>query len=91
MNGIVQFRKCTLTNEELVKAVDQMTDQMYETGKIPCRHIPARPNKDYDLLIGEMLVRFKELTEKKTLPLTENSEEKLRHLYKTQNLVKNNS
>ena len=65
MNGIVQFRKCTLTDQELIDAVDKMTDEMYKDGKIPMRHIPARPDKDYDLLIGEMIVRFYELLKNK--------------------------
>ena len=63
MNSILSFRKCTLTNDQLIEKVDQLTDEMYKTGKIPCRQIPARPDKDYDLLVGELLVRFKELNE----------------------------
>ena len=61
MNGIVQFRKCTLSNDDLLKKVDNLTDLMYQNGKIPDRYIPARPNDDYDLLVGEMVVRFDEL------------------------------
>lgn len=49
MNGLVQFNLCTLTDAELAKRVDGMTDEMYRTGVIPPRHIPARPDKDYDL------------------------------------------
>lgn len=60
MNGIVSFRLCTLDDEALLKAVDLAVDEMYQTGKIPSRRIPARPNKDFDLLIGELIVRFKE-------------------------------
>ena len=60
MNAITSFRLCKLYDEELMNRVDKMTDQMYETGKIPSRNIPARPDKDYDLLIGELLVRYKE-------------------------------
>lgn len=60
MNQICQFKLCTLTDEELISAVDEATDKMYDTGKIPYRCIPARPNEDYDLLIGELLNRFKE-------------------------------
>lgn len=48
---------------ELIKKVDEMTDEMYQTGKILYRHIPARPNGDYDLLVGELLIRFKENTQ----------------------------
>lgn len=60
MNAIVQFRKCTLTDRELLEKVDKMTDNIYETGKIPPRCVPARPNDDYDLLVGELVVRFSE-------------------------------
>lgn len=58
MNEIVNFRLCTLSNEELLKKVDSMTDEMFETQKVPVRQIPARPNDDYDLLVGEMIQRF---------------------------------
>lgn len=52
MNAIVQFRKCTLTDKELLDAVNEGIDNMYETGKLPDRHIPARPDEDFDLLVG---------------------------------------
>lgn len=57
MNAIVGFRKCTLSNDELLKKIDKLTDEMYKTGKIPDRQIPARPNDDYDLLVGELILR----------------------------------
>ena len=60
MNGIVSFRLCTLTDEKLVEKIDEITDKMYQTGELPTRHIPARPNSDYDLLVGELLLRFRE-------------------------------
>lgn len=60
MNAITGFRLCTLTDDELINRVDKLTDQMFETGKIPSRHIPAHPNDDLDLLIGELLLRYKE-------------------------------
>jgi hypothetical protein len=60
MNSIVSFRKCTLTDDELLKKVDYITDQIYISREIPSRHIPARPNDDYDLLIGELILRFNE-------------------------------
>jgi hypothetical protein len=63
MNTIATFRKCTLTDEELIKAVDKATDDMYKLpikSSPPSRHIPARPNEDYDLLVGELLLRFQE-------------------------------
>lgn len=62
MNAIVSFRKCTLSNWELVEKVNKLTDQMFTDRKIPSRNIPARPNDDYDLLVGELIVRFVELT-----------------------------
>lgn len=60
MNGICQFRKCTLSDDELLKKVDKLTDEMYQIGKIPTRNIPARPNDDYDLLVGELILRLSE-------------------------------
>ena len=60
MNAIVGFRQCSLTNEQLAKKIDNLTDEIYKTGKIPERNIPARPDSDYDLLVGEMVVRFLE-------------------------------
>lgn len=60
MNEIVNFRKCTLTDQELLRAVDKGTDNMYKTRKIPPRHIPALPDEDYDLLVGELIKRFQE-------------------------------
>lgn len=61
MNQITSFRLCKLSNEELLSEIDKQTDQMYINGKIPDRQIPARPDKDYDLLVGELLLRFKAL------------------------------
>lgn len=58
MNGLVSFNLCTLTDNELVAKVDQMTDEMYQTSRMPNRHIPAQPNEDYDLLVGELVKRF---------------------------------
>lgn len=60
MNAICSFRKCTLSDEELLKKVDELTDNIYKDGKIPTRHVPARPNSDFDLLVGELVLRFKE-------------------------------
>ena len=58
MNAIAHFRKCTLSDEELLAKVDLLTDQIYQTGTIPSRHIPARPDEDYDLLVGELILRY---------------------------------
>jgi hypothetical protein len=65
MNAITKFRMCTLSNDELLKKVDELTDKMYQTGRIPERQIPARPNDDYDLLVGELVVRFSEMIDHK--------------------------
>jgi len=67
MNTIATFRKCTLSDEELVKKVDKITDEIYksESHQVPTMHIPARPDEDYDLLIGELVIRFRELIKPK--------------------------
>mgnify|MGYP000586737679 CR=1 FL=1 len=65
MNTIASFRKCTLSDEELMEEIDKQTDNIFKSQEVPVRHIPARPNKDYDLLIGELLLRFKEKIEEK--------------------------
>lgn len=61
MNGIVKFRLCDLSNKELIKRVDHGTDNLYRTREVPPGHIPARPNEDYDLLVGELLCRFDDM------------------------------
>lgn len=68
MNAIARFRKCTLTDEELLEKVDKMVDSLYKETKnrnyhitnVLSRHIPARPNDDFDLLIGELIIRYHE-------------------------------
>jgi hypothetical protein len=60
MNALVSFRLCKLSDKELIQKVDRMTDEMYETQRIPVRHIPARPDEDYDLLVGELVKRYYE-------------------------------
>ncbi len=62
--GLIQFRKCTLTDKPLAEAVASGLNKMYsEPVSVPSRHIPARPDEDFDLLVGEMVVRFLEKTE----------------------------
>jgi len=34
---------------------------MFNTQKVSIIHIPVKPNEDYDILIGELLIRFNEL------------------------------
>ena len=60
MNSIVDFRLCKLSDESLIKKIDEQTDKMFNLQEIPVRHIPARPDDDYDLLIGELILRFRE-------------------------------
>ena len=68
MNAIVSFRLCKLTDQELIERIDQQTDDMFRSQKLPARHIPARPDQDYDLLIGELLLRFGESLKQSTKP-----------------------
>lgn len=57
--GIVNFRLCTLTDDELVKSLSDKLCCMYEPPYVlPSRSIPAKPNEDFDLLLGELIVRF---------------------------------
>lgn len=63
MNGIVKFRKCSLKHSELILKVDKATDNIYLSGKIPDRHIPARPDEDFDLITGELIYRFDDAIE----------------------------
>ena len=66
MNSIVSFRLCTLTDKELLDKVNEGVDKMYVDMKIPSRNIPARPNEDFDLLVGEMIVRFYEMIKERS-------------------------
>lgn len=59
--GLIQFRKCTLTDKDLAEAVAAALCKMYEPPvSVPSRNIPARPDEDFDLLVGEIVVRFLE-------------------------------
>lgn len=61
MNALTSFRLCKLSSHELIEKLDKQTDAMFKTQQLPVRHIPARPNEDYDLLVGELILRFGEL------------------------------
>ena len=61
MNTIATFRLCTLNDKELLEKIDHHVDRMYTTGEIPTRHIPAEPDNDFDLLIGELILRYVDL------------------------------
>lgn len=65
MNAIVSFRLCKLSDQELLEKVDKMTDEMFQKHEVPTRTIPAKPDSDYDLLVGELIMRFKEKIESK--------------------------
>lgn len=57
--GLVQFRKCTLSDQELAEKVAAQLCKMYSPPfEVPSRGIPARPDEDFDLLVGEMCVRL---------------------------------
>jgi hypothetical protein len=60
MNGIVSFRLLKLDTPALLEKVDAMTDEMFKEQKVPARHIPARPDADYDLLVGELVKRMQD-------------------------------
>jgi hypothetical protein len=85
LNSISGFRKCTLTNKELISKVDIHVDNIYQLGEIPSRCIPARVDEDFDLLAGELLLRFqeadKEISEgKEKIKLAEDLLHKLNNL-----------
>jgi hypothetical protein len=61
MNAITSFRLCKLSSHELIQKIDEQTDNIFKNQQLPTRHIPARPDADYDLLIGELVLRFGEL------------------------------
>ncbi len=61
MNAIASFRLCKLSTQDLIAKIDEQTDNMFKNQEVPVRHIPARPDADYDLLIGEMILRFGEM------------------------------
>lgn len=57
--GLCGFRLCTLTDEELLQRIAFGLQAMYsEPVSVPTRNIPARPNEDFDLLVGELMIRF---------------------------------
>ena len=62
--GLVQFRKCTIADRDLAEAVVKGMNEMYtDPVSVPTRQIPARPNEDFDLITGELIVRYLEKTE----------------------------
>jgi len=81
MNAIASFRKCTLSTIELIAKIDVQTDVIFKKQEVPTRHIPARPNEDYDLLIGELVLRVQEF--EKFVNVVENS---LIHIEKTNDI-----
>ena len=81
MNAVASFRKCTLSTIELIAKIDVQTDVMFKKQEVPTRQIPARPNEDYDLLIGELVLRVKEF--EKFVNVVENT---LNHIEKTKDI-----
>lgn len=63
MNSMTSFRLCKLSDQELLEKVDRMTDEIFQKQEVPSRHIPAKPDNDYDLLVGELILRFKDKIE----------------------------
>lgn len=61
MNALTSFRLCKLSSHDLIEKIDKQTDEMFQNQQVPTRHIPARPDADYDLLVGELITRFGEL------------------------------
>ena len=57
--------KCDLKNKELIERIELHIDDMYKTGRLPVRTIPAKPNNDFDLLVSELIVRYENLLEEK--------------------------
>lgn len=60
MNAIAGFRQCTLSDKELIALVDKKTDEIFVKQEVPTRNIPAKPDEDYDLLVGELILRFRD-------------------------------
>ena len=57
--------KCSLSDSELIEKVQDELSKMCQTGgKSFTMRIPAKVNEDTDLLISEMVARFKELSVK---------------------------
>ena len=54
---------CVLSDDELIDKLDNQLREMCVTRKVPLMSIPARPNKDFDLLLAELMVRYMKLTE----------------------------
>jgi len=56
--ALCNFGLCDLSDHELAARVSAGMEQVYESGKVPARRVPADPNSELDLLIGEMTRRF---------------------------------
>ena len=62
--GLIQFRKCTLTDKQLAEAAAAWLERIYTPPiQVPVRNVPARPDEDFDLVIGELIYRFSQLIE----------------------------
>ena len=55
----------TLTNIQLADKVDQEISKLIKTGgRSFIMHIPARPNEDLDLIVSELVLRFRNMINK---------------------------
>lgn len=62
--GIALLRLTTLNDNELIELVAEKLCQMYTPPvSVPTRNIPAQPNGDFDILVSELILRFKDLKE----------------------------
>lgn len=60
------MKKCTLNNKELADKVSAEIIEFCKTGgKSFTMHVPARLNENLDLIVSEMVNRFRDLTEAK--------------------------
>ena len=60
--ALCNFRLCKISDTDLAERVAAHLTKMYQTGQLPSRNIPAQPDEDFDLLLGELLIRFTEKT-----------------------------
>ena len=54
------LRPCTLTDDQLTDKIDAIVESMVTKGEFPCVHVYADPNTEFDLMVDELILRFKE-------------------------------
>ena len=68
------MEKCTLSNKELADKVSEGISELCKTGgKSFTMHVPARLNEDLDLIVSEMVSRFRVLALAKKTDASENT------------------